>query len=180
VALEQQILVEARRNGLRIIGPNCLGIMAPHSGLNATFATAMARPGRVAFLSQSGALCTAILDWSFAQNVGFSAFVSVGSMLDVSWGDLIHHFGADPHTQSIVIYMESVGNAAAFMEAARLVSAKKPIVVIKVGRTAAAAKAAASHTGAMTGSDDVLDAAFRRAVCCVWTPSKSCSTWPRC
>lgn len=163
VALEQQILVEARRNGLRIIGPNCLGIMAPHAGLNATFATAMARPGRVAFLSQSGALCTAILDWSFAQNVGFSAFVSVGSMLDVGWGDLIHHFGADPHTQSIVIYMESVGNAAAFMEAARLVSAKKPIVVIKVGRTAAAAKAAASHTGAMTGSDDVLDAAFRRA-----------------
>ncbi len=163
VELEQQILVEARRNGLRIIGPNCLGIMAPHAGLNATFATAMAQPGRVAFLSQSGALCTAILDWSFAQNVSFSAFVSVGSMLDVGWGDLIYHFGADPHTQSIVIYMESVGNAAAFMEAARLVSAKKPIVVIKVGRTAAAAKAAASHTGAMTGSDDVLDAAFRRA-----------------
>lgn len=161
--LEQQVLDEARRNGLRIIGPNCLGIMAPHAGLNATFATAMARPGRVAFLSQSGALCTAILDWSFAQNVGFSAFVSVGSMLDVDWGDLIHHFGQDQHTSSIVIYMESVGDAAGFMEAARLVAARKPIVVIKVGRTAAAAKAAASHTGAMTGSDDVLDAAFRRA-----------------
>ena len=162
-ALEQAVLSEARRNGLRIIGPNCLGIMAPHQGLNATFATAMARPGRVAFLSQSGALCTAILDWSFAQNVGFSAFVSVGSMLDVGWGDLIRHFGEDPHTSSIVIYMESVGDAASFMNAARLVAAKKPIVVIKVGRTAAAAKAAASHTGAMTGSDDVLDAAFRRA-----------------
>jgi acetyltransferase len=162
-ALEQQIMVEARRNGLRIIGPNCLGIMAPHLGLNATFATAMARPGGVAFLSQSGALCTAILDWSFAQHVGFSAFVSVGSMVDVGWGDLIRHFGDDPHTSSIVIYMESVGDAARFMEAAREVAAKKPIVVIKVGRTAAAARAAASHTGAMTGSDDVLDAAFRRA-----------------
>lgn len=163
LALEQQVLAEARRNGLRIIGPNCLGVMAPHAGLNATFATAMARPGRVAFLSQSGALCTAILDWSFAQNVGFSAFVSTGSMLDVDWGDLIHHFGNDPLTTSIVIYMESVGNASSFMTAARLVAAKKPIVVIKVGRTAAAARAAASHTGAMTGSDDVLDAAFRRA-----------------
>jgi len=161
--LEREIMIEARRNGLRIIGPNCLGIMASHSGLNATFATAMTKPGGVAFLSQSGALCTAILDWSFTQHVGFSAFVSVGSMLDVGWGDLIHHFGNDPHTSSIVIYMESVGDAASFMEAARLVSAKKPIVVIKVGRTAAAAKAAASHTGAMTGSDDVLDTAFRRA-----------------
>jgi len=162
-ALERQIMAEARRNGLRIIGPNCLGVMASHAGLNATFATAMTRPGKVAFLSQSGALCTAILDWSFAQHVGFSAFVSVGSMLDVGWGDLIRYFGDDPHTSSIVIYMESVGDAASFMEAARLVSAKKPIVVIKVGRTAAAAKAAASHTGAMTGSDDVLDTAFRRA-----------------
>lgn len=161
--LENEIMAEARRNGLRIIGPNCLGIMSSHAGLNATFATAMTRPGSVAFLSQSGALCTAILDWSFAQHVGFSAFVSVGSMLDVGWGDLIRHFGDDPNTSSIVIYMESVGDAASFMEAARIVAAKKPIVVIKVGRTAAAARAAASHTGAMTGSDDVLDTAFRRA-----------------
>lgn len=161
--LEQDILAEARRNGLRIIGPNCLGLMVPHKGLNATFAAAMARPGRVAFLSQSGALCTAILDWSFAQNVGFSAFVSVGSMLDIGWGDLITHFGDDDATSSIVIYMESIGNAAAFMEAARLVAARKPIVVIKAGRTAEAARAAASHTGAMTGSDDVIDAAFQRA-----------------
>lgn len=161
VELEQHILIEARRNGLRIIGPNCLGIMAPHLGLNATFATAMAQPGRVAFLSQSGALCTAVLDWSFRQNVCFSAFVSVGSMLDVGWGDLIRHFGDDPHTSSIVIYMESVGDAASFMLAARRVALKKPIVVIKVGRTNAAAQAAASHTGAMTGSDEVFDAACR-------------------
>ncbi len=159
--LESRILSAAKDNGLRIIGPNCLGIMVPHLGLNATFATAMAQPGRVAFLSQSGALCTAILDWSFRQNVSFSAFVSVGSMLDVGWGDLIEHFGEDEHTSSIVIYMESVGDAASFMKAARRVALKKPIVVIKVGRSSAAAKAAASHTGAMTGSDAVFDAACR-------------------
>lgn len=162
-ALEAEVLAEARRNGLRLIGPNCLGVMMPHTGLNATFATAMARPGRVAFLSQSGALCTAVLDWSLGQNVGFSAFVSVGSMLDVGWGDLVRHFGDDQATESIVIYMESVGDAAAFMDAARQVAARKPLVVIKVGRTEAAARAAASHTGAMTGSDAVLDAAFERA-----------------
>ncbi|MBV6499217.1 MAG: Protein lysine acetyltransferase Pat [Prosthecobacter sp.] len=163
VELERRVLAEARKAGVRLVGPNCLGLMSPHAGLNATFATAMARPGRVAFLSQSGALCTAILDWSFRQQVGFSAFVSVGSMLDVGWGDLLHHFGEDPDTGSIVLYMESVGDAAAFMEAARIVAAKKPVIAIKVGRTAAAARAAASHTGAMTGSDDVLDAAFERA-----------------
>lgn len=162
VALEQQILAEARRNGLRIIGPNCLGVMVPHAGLNATFATQMAGAGNVAFLSQSGALCTAILDLSLRENVGFSAFVSVGSMLDVGWGDLIRHFGDDPQTHSIVIYMESVGDAQSFLCAAREVAAHKPIVVIKVGRTQAAAKAAASHTGAMTGSDAVLDAALRQ------------------
>lgn len=161
-ALEQQVLEEAHKGGVRLIGPNCLGLMAPHAGLNATFATAMARPGRVAFLSQSGALCTAILDWSFRQRVGFSAFVSVGSMLDVGWGDLIRHFGDDPATESIVLYMESVGDAATFMEAARCVAARKPVIAIKVGRTSAAAHAAASHTGAMTGRDDVLDAAFER------------------
>ena len=161
--LEREILAVARTNGLRIIGPNCLGIMTPHTGLNATFAAAMANPGRVAFLSQSGALCTAILDWSFTQRVGFSAFVSVGSMLDVGWGDLIRHFGEDDRTHSIVIYMESIGDAASFMAAARSVALRKPIVVIKAGRTAEASRAAASHTGAMTGSDAVLDAAFRRA-----------------
>ena len=162
-AMEREILAEAQRGGLRLIGPNCLGVMSPHLNFNATFATGMPRPGSVAFISQSGALCTAILDWSFRENVGFSGFVSVGSMLDVGWGDLIYHFGDDPHTQSIVCYMESVGDARAFLSAAREVALSKPIIVIKVGRTAAAAKAAASHTGALTGSDDVLDAAFRRA-----------------
>ena len=160
--LEQRVLTEARRGALRIIGPNCLGVMAPHLGFNATFAASAARPGSVALISQSGALCTAILDWSLQVNVGFSAFISVGSMLDVGWGDLIDYLGDDPHTRSIVIYMESIGDARAFFSAARAVALTKPIIVVKVGRTAAAARAAASHTGALTGSDEVLDAAFRR------------------
>jgi acetyltransferase len=160
--LEQQILEEARRSKMRIVGPNCLGIMLPRTGLNATFASAMARSGNVAFISQSGALCTSILDWSFRENVGFSAFISIGSMLDVGWGDLISYLGDDPHTQSIVIYMESVGDARSFLSAAREVALTKPIIVIKAGRTEAAAKASASHTGALTGSDEVLDTAFRR------------------
>jgi len=160
--LEQEILSDARRSGMRVIGPNCLGVMLPHAGLNATFASGMARPGSVAFLSQSGALCAAILDWSLREGVGFSAFVSLGSMLDVGWGDLIEYLGDDPHTKSIVCYMESVGDARAFLSAAREVSFTKPIVVIKVGRTETAARAAASHTGSLTGSDAVLDAAFRR------------------
>ncbi len=151
------------RGKMRVIGPNCLGVMNPVKGLNATFAHSIARPGNVAFLSQSGALCTAILDWSLRENVGFSAFVSTGSMLDVNWGDLIDYFGNDPRTNSIVIYMESVGDARSFLSAAREVSLNKPVIVIKAGRTAAAAKAAASHTGALTGSDEVLDAAFRRS-----------------
>lgn len=161
-ALEQKILATARRAGIRIIGPNCLGVMMPHTGLNATFAVGIAQPGHVAFISQSGALCTAILDWSRRENVGFSAFVSVGSMLDVGWGDLIDYLGDDPRTHSIVIYMESIGNARAFLSAAREVALTKPIIVVKVGRTDAAARAAASHTGALTGSDEVLEAAFRR------------------
>lgn len=162
VALEQEILEEARRGGMRIIGPNCLGVMNPIGGLNATFASAMARPGTVGFISQSGALCTSILDWSFRENVGFSAFVSIGSMLDVGWGDLIYYLGDDPRTKSIVIYMESIGDARSFLSAAREVALTKPIIVIKPGRTEAAAAAAASHTGSLTGSDEVLAAAFRR------------------
>jgi acetyltransferase len=161
--LERQILAEARRGRMRVIGPNCLGVMNPCSGLNATFATTMARPGTVGFVSQSGALMTAVLDWSLRANVGFSSFVSMGSMLDIGWGDMITHLGNDPKTTSIVLYMETVGDARSFLSAAREVALTKPIIVIKAGRTAAAAKAAASHTGSMTGSDDVLDAAFLRS-----------------
>ena len=161
-ALELEIQKQMRRGTMRIIGPNCLGIMTPHTGLNATFAQDMALPGNVAFLSQSGALLTAILDWSFQEQVGFSAIVSTGSMLDVGWGDLIDYFGNDPATGSILLYMESVGDARSFLSAAREVALRKPIIVIKAGRTAAASKAARSHTGALTGSDEVFDAALRR------------------
>jgi acetyltransferase len=161
--LEEEILQIVRKARMRVIGPNCLGVMNPLSGLNATFAKGMARPGNVGFISQSGALCTAILDWSFKENVGFSAFVSIGSMLDVDWGDLIDYLGNDPQTQSIVIYMETIGNARSFLSAAREVAFSKPILVIKPGRTEGASKAAASHTGSLTGSDEVLDAAFRRS-----------------
>jgi acetyltransferase len=161
-ALEQKVLEEARAAKIRVIGPNCLGVMCPLTGLNATFATTIARPGSVGFISQSGALCTAVLDWSLKELVGFSAFVSIGSMVDVGWGDLIYYLGNDPKTRSIVIYMETIGNARSFLSAAREVALNKPIIVIKPGRTAAAAKAAASHTGSLTGSDEVLEAAFRR------------------
>ncbi len=161
-ALERQILQRMKGSGMRLIGPNCLGVMNPLTGLNATFAPHIARGGNVGFISQSGALCTAILDWAQREMVGFSTFVSVGSMLDVGWGDLIDYLGNDPRTHSIVMYMESVGDARSFLSAAREVSLTKPVIVIKAGRTSAAAQAAASHTGALTGSDEVLDAAFRR------------------
>ena len=161
--LEREIKESARDHDIRIVGPNCLGVMRPPNGLNATFAGSMANEGDVAFVSQSGALLTSILDWSFRENVGFSAFVSIGSMLDVDWGDMIEYLGDDPKTESIVLYMESIGNARSFLSAARDVAQSKPIIVIKAGRTQAAAEAAASHTGTLTGSDAVLNAAFRRS-----------------
>jgi len=161
IELEKQIL--ARRGGMRIIGPNCFGVIIPSAALNTTFVEETARPGNVGFISQSGALCSAMLGWSIRENVGFSAFISIGSMLDVGWGDLIRHLGNDPGTSSIVLYMESVGDARSFLLAAREVVPRKPIIVFKAGRTAAAAKAAASHTGSLTGSDDVVEAAFRQA-----------------
>lgn len=162
IALEKQIMEFARKGKMRIIGPNCLGIMNPNTGLNATFAAGMAMKGSVAFISQSGALCTAVLDWSLREKVGFSAFVSIGSMVDVGWGDLINYFGNDPKTKSILIYMESIGNPRAFLSAAREVALSKPIILIKAGRSAESAKAAASHTGSLAGSDEALNAALRR------------------
>jgi acetyltransferase len=161
-ALEAKIQEQLRRGTMRMIGPNCLGVMNPWLAMNATFAHDIARPGSVAFLSQSGALLTAILDWSFQEQVGFSAIVSTGSMLDVGWGDLIDFFANDPATESILLYMESPGDARSFLSAAREVALRKPIIVIKAGRTAEASKAAGSHTGALTGSDEVFDAAMRR------------------
>jgi acetyltransferase len=161
-ALEEQIQTHLRRGSLRLLGPNCMGFMNTAIGLNATFAKFTPQKGSVAFLSQSGALQTAILDWSKREHVGFSAIVSTGSMLDIGWGDLIYYFGEDPHTKSILVYMESIGDARSFLSAAREIALSKPIIVIKAGHSEAASRAATSHTGAMTGSDDVLEAAFRR------------------
>jgi acetyltransferase len=160
--LEQEIRQQLRTSKMRLLGPNCLGLMNPIAGINATFAHDMALPGSVAFLSQSGALETAILDWSLKEQVGFSAIVSTGSMLDVGWGDLIDYFGEDENTHSILLYLESVGDARSFLSAAREIALRKPIIVIKAGRSEAASRAATSHTGALTGSDEVFDAAVRR------------------
>ncbi len=161
-ALESQIRATAKGR-MRIIGPNCLGLIHPPSNLNASFAATMARPGQVALLSQSGAICTSILDWATEKHIGFSSFVSVGSMLDVDFADLLDYFADEPHTRSIVLYMESIGDARKFLSAARSVSRTKQVIVVKSGRHEAGARAAASHTGALAGADAVFDAAFRRA-----------------
>lgn len=162
--LEREITsVQQKYEGMRIVGPNCLGVMRPSINLNATFARKMVRPGKVAFISQSGALCTSILDWAVPNNVGFSAFVSIGSMIDVDFGDLIDYFGEDPQTRSIVMYIESITDAREFMSAARGFARTKPIIVVKSGRFTESAKAAASHTGALAGEDAIYDAALRRA-----------------
>jgi acetyltransferase len=160
-ALEQQ--VRAARGKMRIIGPNCLGVIHPPSNLNASFATGMARPGRVTLLSQSGAICTAILDWAEQKHIGFRSFVSVGSMLDVDFADLMDYFADDPGTRSIILYMESIGDVRKFLSAARSVARTKHVIVVKSGRHEEGARAAASHTGALAGADAVFDAAFRRA-----------------
>ena len=162
--LERLIRAEQRRfDGMRIVGPNCLGVIAPHLRLNASFAAGMPKAGRVAFISQSGALCTSVLDWALARNVGFSYFVSVGNMLDVEFGDLVDYFGEDEQTESIIMYVESIGDARRFMTATRAFARTKPIVAYKAGRFAESARAAASHTGALAAEDAVYDAAFARA-----------------
>jgi acetyltransferase len=161
-ALETQLRTIARGK-MRLIGPNCLGVIHPPSNLNASFAASMARPGKVALLSQSGAICTAILDWAEETHVGFSSFVSVGAAIDVDFASLIDYFGDDPHTRSIILYIESIGDVRRFLSAARNVARNKQIIVVKAGRHEAGARAAASHTGALAGADAVFDAAFRRA-----------------
>ncbi len=162
--LERQTAEAARKfPGMRLVGPNCLGVIVPGGRLNASFARQLPAPGHVAFISQSGALCTAILDWAEQKGVGFSYFVSIGNMLDVDFGDLIDYFGQQPEVRSIILYAESVTNARKFMSAARAFARIKPIVAYKSGRFAQSAKAAASHTGAMAGEDAVFDAAFARA-----------------
>ncbi len=160
--LENEVLAIAKEAGMRILGPNCLGCMNPHVGLNATFAAGCGLKGNIAFISQSGALCTAVLDWSLQCELGFSAFVSLGSMSDIEWGDLIEYLGNDAKTDAILMYMETIGNPEKFLKAVSKVSLRKPICVLKAGRTQAAAKAAASHTGSLAGSDDVFSAAMQQ------------------
>jgi len=160
---EAEIEEITREGGVRAIGPNCMGIISPARNLNASFAAHMPLPGRIAFISQSGAICSAMLDISLKENMGFRYFVSIGSMMDVDFGDLVDYLGNDPKVESILLYIESLTRFRKFMSAAREVSRVKPIVVIKSGRSAVGARAAASHTGAMAGEDVVYDAAFRRA-----------------
>ena len=160
---EKMILELKNRFDMRIVGPNCLGLMRPSVKLNATFANKAAAPGKIAFISQSAALCASVLDWASEAHVGFSAVVSVGSMLDVDFGDLIDYFGTDPQTKSIVLYVESIKNARKFLSAARGFARTKPIVVVKAGKFHESAEAAICHTGALCGEDAVYDAAFRRA-----------------
>ncbi len=161
--LEAEIEAAAEAGGIRYLGPNCMGILCPYTKLNASFAAHSAKPGTVALLSQSGAICSAVLDWAGKQNIGFSHFVSIGSMADLDFADMIDFLGNDDRAKSIIIYMENLVHHRRFMSAARSVSRVKPIIVVKSGRTAAAAKAAASHTGALAGQDEAYSAAFRRA-----------------
>ena len=162
-AREQQLLEIKKKYGLQILGPNCVGFIMPYLNLNATFAGSMPERGSIALFSQSGAVCGAILDWAAAAKVGFSSFVSVGSMLDVDFGDLIDYFGMDIHTRSIVLYIEAITDARKFMSATKGFARAKPIIVIKSGRFKEGAKAAASHTGALAGEDAIYEAAFRRS-----------------
>jgi acetyltransferase len=161
--LEEEIRRLRGKYDLRIIGPNCLGIIRPDIRLNATFLDKYPKSGKISFISQSGALGSAILDWATHENVGFNNFVSIGSMIDVDFGDLIDYFGTDPKTKSILMYIEGITDARQFMSAARHFAKTKPIIVVKSGKFSESAKAAASHTGSLSGEDSVYDAAFKRA-----------------
>lgn len=161
--LEDEIKSIQAKHSIRVLGPNCVGLIRPQVGLNATFLRDNPQQGQIAFVSQSGALGSAMLNWAVSAGIGFSMFASLGSTLDIDYGDMIDYLGEDPHTRSIIIYMEGVGNAKKFMSAARGFARTKPIIVIKAGKHAAGAKAASSHTGALAGDYAVYDAAFKRA-----------------
>jgi acetyltransferase len=161
--LRQAFLDAARPKMLRILGPNCLGVLVPGVGLNASFAQLHPRPGKLAFVAQSGAMVTAVLDWASARGIGFSHLVSLGDMADVDFGDMLDYLANEPDTRAILLYVEAVTAARKFISAARAASRTKPVIVVKAGRHAEGARAAASHTGALAGSDAVYDAVFRRA-----------------
>jgi acetyltransferase len=162
LALQRAVLEKARLHNIRLIGPNCLGVMRPDIGLNATFNNGSANVGNLAFISQSGALCTAILDWAKSNNVGFSSVVSIGSSLDVDFGEILDYLVTDHHTKSILLYIEGIRNVRSFMSSIRAAAQVKPVILVKVGRHEVASKAAMSHTASLVGSDDSFDAAIRR------------------
>ena len=161
--LKEAMLAASKPYLLRILGPNCVGLLVPGLGLNASFAHTGALPGKIAFVSQSGALVTGVLDWAKSRSIGFSKFISLGDSADVDFGDVLDYLGSDAETRAILLYIESITAARKFMSAARAAARNKPVLVVKAGRVAEGAKAAASHTGALAGADDVYDAAIRRA-----------------
>lgn len=162
-ALERELLEHARRHGVRVIGPNCLGVMRPAIGLNATFARGSALPGTLGLISQSGALCTAMLDWATPRGIGFSSVVSMGGSRDVDFGEVIDYLVNDPKTEHILLYIEGVRDARRFLSSLRAAARLKPVILMKVGRHPVGSRAAVSHTGAIVGADDVFDAAVRRS-----------------
>lgn len=162
LALQQAVLENAHRHNIRLIGPNCLGVMRPDIGLNATFNNGSANVGNLAFISQSGALCTAILDWAKSNNVGFSTVVSMGSSIDIDFGEILDYLVTDHNTKSILLYIEGIRDTRSFMSAIRAAAQIKPVILVKVGRHEVASKAAMSHTASLVGSDDSFDAAVRR------------------
>jgi acetyltransferase len=161
--LEQAMLAAARPQLLRILGPNCIGALVPGVGLNASFAPGNALPGKIAFVTQSGALATAMLDWANGRGIGFSHFISLGDSADVDFGDVLDYLASDASTRAILMYAESIPSGRKFMSAARAAARNKPVIMVKAGRAPEGARAAASHTGALAGSDSVADAAIRRA-----------------
>ena len=163
VQLEEAMLCEARKKGMRILGPNCLGILSPINGLNASFSHLMPKKGKIGVISQSGAMMTSIIDWACGRGIGFSHLVSLGDSIDIGFSEMLDFMSSDQHTDAILIYMESIHYARRFVSAARAASRTKPIVVLKVGRSDEGRRAAASHTGALAGSDDVYEAAFNRS-----------------
>jgi acetyltransferase len=162
-ALQQELLDAARPHTLRVVGPNCLGVLVPQLGLNASFAPVTPSPGNVAFVAQSGAIVASVLDWAHPRGIGFSHLVSLGDMADVDFGDMLDYLASDPHTRAILLYIEAVTHGRKFMSAGRAAARSKPVIVVKAGRHEAGARAALSHTGALAGSDAVYDAALRRA-----------------
>jgi acetyltransferase len=162
-ALQEAVLAAAKRGGVRLLGPNCLGVIRTDRGLNATFARTPALAGKLALVSQSGAICGAILDWAHSAQVGFSSVVSLGGAMDVDFGEVLDFLIGDVSTDAILMYVEGIRDARRYVSALRAAARVKPVVALKVGRYASGSRAASSHTGALVGSDSVFDAALRRA-----------------